>query len=84
MWGVEIDVTSVWGIEDDLISMWESELTWFCVGVGNDLVRSLDRYTLNFRVGGHEKLIVYRVGIEIDLTSVLGSKLTWFCVRGRN
>ena len=48
--------------------------------VENDLVWSLDRNTLDFRVGGLAKLIVFRVGIEIDLTSVLGSKLTWFCV----
>ena len=55
-------------------------MTWFCVRVENDLVWSLDRNTLDFRVGGLAKLIVFRVGIEIDLTSVLGSKLTWFCV----
>ena len=35
---VEIDVVSVWGIGVDLISVQGSEMTWFCVGVEDDLV----------------------------------------------
>ena len=43
VWVVEIDGISAWGIGVDMISVWALELTWFCVGVENDLVRSLDR-----------------------------------------
>ena len=38
VWVVEIDLISVWGIGIDLISVLGSELTWFCVGIENDLV----------------------------------------------
>ena len=38
VWAVEIDVILVWDIGVDLISVWGSDLTWFYVGVRNDLV----------------------------------------------
>ena len=38
VWGVEIDLISVCVVGVDLISMQGSDLTWFCVGVENDLV----------------------------------------------
>ena len=38
VWVDEIDLMSAQEIEIDLISVKGSELTWFCVGVGNDLV----------------------------------------------
>ena len=75
---------AAWGIGVDLISVWGSDLTWFYVGVGNDLVWSLDRNTLDVGVWGHAKSIIFRVGIEMDSTSALGSKLSWFYVGGRN
>ena len=34
----EIDLVSLWGIEIGLISVYGSELTWFGVGIENDLV----------------------------------------------
>ena len=38
VWVDEIDLMSAWEIEVDLILVKGSELNWFCVGVGNDLV----------------------------------------------
>ena len=43
LWGIEIglieiDLVSLWGIEIGLISVYGSELTWFGVGIENDLV----------------------------------------------
>ena len=38
VWVVKIDLVSLWGIEIGLISVYGSELTWFGVGIENDLV----------------------------------------------
>ena len=65
---------------DDFISVWGSELTWFCVGVGNDLVWSLDRNTLNFRVGGHVKLTWFSLD-KVNLVFVSGGMQNWLVFR---
>ena len=77
IWADEIDLMSAWEIEIDLISVKGSELTWFCVGVGNDLVLV---YGSNCFVTGHLNWFDFSMGIEIDLVSVLRPKSTCFFV----
>ena len=59
VWVDEIDLMSAQEIEIDLISVKGSELTWFCVGVGNESVLVFG-----------SKLSWFMRGIEINLISV--------------
>ena len=62
----------VWVVEIDLVFVCGPKMTWFCVGIENDLV-----FVWLVEV---DLMSVWE--IETDLVSVKGSELTWFLCGG--